>query len=46
MAFGAKKSEIVRKALQEPITDLISASFLRNHPNAAFHLDPEAASAL
>lgn len=46
MAFGAKKAEIVRKALQEPITDLISASFLRNHPNAAFHLDPEAASAL
>jgi glucosamine-6-phosphate deaminase len=46
MAFGEKKAEIVRKALQEPITDLISASFLRNHPNAAFHLDPEAASSL
>ncbi|HBE23810.1 MAG TPA: glucosamine-6-phosphate deaminase [Verrucomicrobiales bacterium] len=46
MAFGEKKADIVRKALQEPITDLISASFLRNHPNAAFHLDPEAASVL
>jgi glucosamine-6-phosphate deaminase len=46
MAFGEGKAEIVRKALREPITDQVSASFLQNHPMASFHLDPGAASAL
>lgn len=46
MAFGDKKAEIVRKALEEPITDQVSASFLQQHPSSSFHLDPESASAL
>lgn len=46
MAFGAKKAAIVRKAVLEPITDQVSASFLQNHPQTSFHLDPEAAAAL
>lgn len=46
MAFGEKKADIVRKAIEEPITDQVSASFLQNHPMASFHLDPESASAL
>lgn len=46
MAFGEGKAEIVRKALREPITDQVSASFLQNHPMASFHLDLGAASAL
>ena len=46
MAFGEGKAEIVRKALREPITDQVSASFLQNHPMASFHLDHAAASAL
>lgn len=46
MAFGEGKAEIVRKALREPITDQISASFLQNHEAASFHLDLASASAL
>ncbi len=46
MAFGEGKAEIVRKALREPITDQVSASFLQNHPAASFQLDLGAASAL
>jgi len=46
MAFGEGKAEIVRKALREPITDQVSASFLQSHPAASFHLDLAAASAL
>jgi len=46
MAFGEGKAEIVRKALREPVTDQVSASFLQNHPSAHFHLDPASASAL
>ena len=46
LAFGRKKSSIVRKAIRGPITDQISASFLQSHPNAAFHLDHESAAEL
>lgn len=46
MAFGKNKMDIVREALEGPITDQVSASFLREHPCARFLLDPEAASAL
>jgi glucosamine-6-phosphate deaminase len=46
MAFGEGKAEIVRKALREPVTDQVSASFLQNHPSAHFHLDLASASAL
>lgn len=46
MAFGEGKAEIVRKALREPISDQVSASFLQNHPAASFQLDLGAASAL
>lgn len=46
LAFGEGKAEIVRKALREPITDQVSASFLQNHLAASFHLDPASAAAL
>jgi glucosamine-6-phosphate deaminase len=46
MAFGEGKASIVRRALREPVTDQVSASFLQNHADSHFHLDPAAASAL
>jgi glucosamine-6-phosphate deaminase len=46
LAFGESKADIVRRALREPVTDQVSASFLQNHPEAHFHLDPASASAL
>jgi glucosamine-6-phosphate deaminase len=46
MAWGPNKAEIVRQAVEGPVTDQVSASFLQTHPNASFHLDAEAASKL
>ncbi len=44
LAWGAKKAGIVCEAIQGPVSEQVSASFLQNHPNAAFFLDQEAAS--
>lgn len=46
LAFGRAKADIVRQALEDPVTDQISASFLREHPDARFLLDREAAAEL
>jgi glucosamine-6-phosphate deaminase len=46
LAWGSKKAEIVREALEGPVSDQVSASFLQTHPNATFFLDRDAASAL
>ncbi len=46
MAWGAGKAEIVREAVEGPISDIVSASFLQTHSNATFLLDAEAASGL
>jgi glucosamine-6-phosphate deaminase len=46
MAWGAKKADIVREAVEGPVNDRVSASYLQNHPAAAFYLDAEAASHL
>jgi len=46
LAFGEHKAEVVRRALEEPTSEELAASFLREHPNAAFVLDRAAASAL
>lgn len=46
MAFGEHKAAIVRKAVEEPMTDAIAASFLQNHPDATFILDEAAAADL
>lgn len=43
MAWGSNKAEIVREAVEGPVTDQVSASFLQNHDNAVFLVD-EAAS--
>lgn len=46
LAWGEKKAAIVREALHGPVSDQVSASFLQEHPDAAFFLDRGAASAL
>jgi len=46
MAWGEGKASIVQKAVQGPVNDIVSASYLQEHPNAVFYLDQEAAKLL
>ena len=46
IANGEKKAEIVRRAIEEPVTNEVPASVIQNHPNGYFVLDEAAASAL
>lgn len=46
MAWGEKKAAIVKEAVQGPVNDIVSASFLQEHEDARFFLDSAAASAL
>ncbi len=46
MAWGEKKADIVKQAVTGPINDIVSASYLQEHPNAEFYLDQEAAAKL
>jgi len=46
MAWGSNKADIVRQAVEGPVTDQVSASFLQEHDNAAFLVDEAAAARL
>ncbi len=46
LAFGEHKAGIVARAVEEPVTDVVAASFLQTHPNAVFVLDQAAAGQL
>ena len=46
IALGEHKAPIVRRALEEPISEEVTASFLQTHRNATFALDLAAASDL
>lgn len=46
LAWGDKKAAIVKEALEGPVNDQVSASFLQEHDNASFYLDRGAASEL
>jgi glucosamine-6-phosphate deaminase len=46
MAFGEHKAAIVYKAVEQPPTEAISASFLQEHPDATILLDEAAAAEL
>jgi glucosamine-6-phosphate deaminase len=46
MAFGEHKAPVIAEAVQEPITSVIAASFLQEHPNAQIMLDEAAAAQL
>jgi glucosamine-6-phosphate deaminase len=41
MAWGGKKSDIVKKAVEKEVTNEIPASYLQNHPNTTVLLDEE-----
>jgi glucosamine-6-phosphate deaminase len=36
----------VKEAIEGPVSDQVSASFLQEHPNASFYLDSAAAAKL
>ena len=42
-AKGEKKAEIIRQALEGPVTEAVPASILQLHPNCEVLLDREAA---
>jgi len=46
IAWGEGKAEIIRKAIEGEVTDLIPATFLQNHPDATIYLDQAAAADL
>lgn len=46
IANGEKKAEIVSKAITGPVTNMVPASVLQNHPNCYYLLDEGAASLL
>jgi glucosamine-6-phosphate deaminase len=46
MAWGDNKADMVAKAVEGPVTEAISASFLQDHPNAQFYIDTGASREL
>jgi glucosamine-6-phosphate deaminase len=46
MAFGEHKAPIIRRAVEEPVSLEVAASFLQDHANARFYLDEAAAASL
>ena len=46
MAWGEKKAEILAQAIESPISPLIPATFLQNHPEAVVILDKSASQDL
>ena len=46
LAFGEHKAPIVERAVEGPISDAVTASYLQQHPDATFLLDQAAAGDL
>jgi len=46
LAFGERKAPIVQKAVEGPVTDAVTASFLQQHPDTTFLLDASASRLL
>jgi glucosamine-6-phosphate deaminase len=46
LAFGEHKARIVQRAVEGPVSDVVAASFLQQHPDATFILDSAAAGEL
>ncbi|HNX43009.1 MAG TPA: glucosamine-6-phosphate deaminase [Bacteroidales bacterium] len=46
LAWGEGKAEIIQKAVEGPVTDLVPSSFLQNHANTTIILDMGAAAEL
>ncbi len=46
LAFGEHKGPIIQRTVEGPVTDVITASFLQQHPDTTFLLDASAAQQL
>ncbi len=46
MATGEHKSGIIKRAVEEPMSEEVTASYLQKHPNTTFYVDRAAASGL
>lgn len=46
VALGERKTKIIKKAIEGPVTEFIPASYLQGHKNAEFVLDEPSASEL
>jgi len=46
LAFGEQKAPIIHRAVQGPVTDVVAASFLQQHPRAEVIVDRAAAAEL
>lgn len=46
LAWGERKADIIRQAVEGPVTEFIPASYLQGHENVMFVLDETAASQL
>ena len=46
MATGEGKSRIIRRAVEEPVFEEVTASYLQEHPKSAIYLDRAAAGSL
>jgi glucosamine-6-phosphate deaminase len=46
MAWGEKKAEVIREAVEGIVTDTLPSSFLQEHPNVEFVIDKAAAASL
>ena len=46
LAFGEHKANIIKRAVEGDISNSVSASYLQEHPNVLFVLDPAAAAEL
>ncbi len=46
LAFGEGKAPVIRQAVEGEVTNTVAASFLQQHANAEFALDPAASGEL
>ena len=46
MAWGEGKAAVIRRAVEGPVTDVVPATFLQNHPHAEIIVDEPAAAEL
>ena len=46
MAWGEGKAEILKRAVEGPISDIVPTSFLQNHPNTTIVVDKSASAEL
>lgn len=46
MAWGEGKANIIKEAVEGPVSDIVPATYLQHHTNATFILDPASAAEL